>query len=181
MLGDYGLAVKTHADDDFNPRWYNYRTGTPGFRAPEQMRHINAQTKEVIDARRLGEKTNVFGVGAVLYCMIMNVASRPEPGWTGNPDLDTSYDYPAAQQTSFSVQLRDMVTDCLRYDPARRPTFAEMLARIDQATDENGSNLAVGMRSGNVTPAVRARQMPWFVESRYQLDMTPTQIGGSSI
>lgn len=58
-LGDYGLAVKTWADDPLNPTIYNGGAGTRGYRPPEQMSFIDADSREPVDDFKLLAHTNV--------------------------------------------------------------------------------------------------------------------------
>ena len=179
ILGDYGLAIKTNAADVYNPRWYNNRLGTFGFLSPEQGKHLNAQTKETIDEWRLGEKTNVYGIGLILWCMVMRRVDPPEAIWLGDPAQDNTLDLPAAVTAHYDPLLTTLIRDCLAYRQDQRPSFNQMLDRIRTATDEAAAaaNRSQNMRSGNANHGQRLGNMPTFQNDRYQMGLAAGAVG----
>jgi hypothetical protein len=140
---------------------------------------LNVESKQLIDEERLGEATNVYGVGLILWCMITNTTHPGEPPWLEDPAQDTTLDIPATEIGHWSATLRGIITDCLLYDPALRPTFDQILERIAVATDETvtGTNLARYMRSGTATQAQRNLFMPQFLQDRYAYWMSADAVG----
>ncbi|WP_189707062.1 outer membrane protein assembly factor BamB family protein [Streptomyces phaeofaciens] len=93
--------------------------GTPGFMSPEQL------TGEPV-----GTPSDVFSVGAVL----VYVATGTGPFGTGPANaLNFRTVYEAPELTRVPPVLRDIVTDCLAKDPARRPGVAALLGRLAEA------------------------------------------------
>lgn len=180
LLGDFGLAFRTNQNDRFNPLWYNNRLGTPGFFAPEQTRWRDRNTLQKIHNWRLDHKTNVYGVGMVLYCMVMNRAAPDQPLWLSPGDGDgtlfvhnphpTDPAYPA---NNYSTELTDLINRCLEFDPQNRPTFTVMYRYVRRQTGHGPGqpNLALGMRRGTATPVQQRAQATLHVQDKYRLGM----------
>ncbi len=66
LLGDFGLAFKTRTPDPNNPSWYR-GWGTQGFKAPEQRLWIDQVTGDFVRNWPLGEHSNVWSMGIVLW------------------------------------------------------------------------------------------------------------------
>ena len=161
-LGDFGHAFKTWANDLLNPRWYNDGAGTPGYLAPEHTKWINAMNWAPIDEWRFGSKTNIYGVGLILWSLLA-LESPPQPVWLGDGRNDTTLNLPRPvanprPMNMYSRPLRNLVDSCLAFRPQDRPTFAEILDIIQQETDEmpGGANRSLGFRSGRTVTAVAA-------------------------
>lgn len=84
MLADFGHAFMTSDSDPNNPRWYNRSAGTQGYMAPEQTRMIDRKTNEAIKAWPLSGKTDVYSIGAKLYCLLARAQSPQQPLWLGD-------------------------------------------------------------------------------------------------
>ncbi|MBQ0983011.1 serine/threonine protein kinase [Streptomyces sp. F63] len=114
---DFGIARALETATDGGPTRTGAMVGSPGFMAPEQVR-----------GERITPACDVFCLGSVLVhaatgrtpfggaesdvpALLYRIA-REEPDLTGLPD-----------------GLRDLVTDCLRKDPAGRPAPAELRER----------------------------------------------------
>ncbi|MFE3825964.1 serine/threonine-protein kinase [Streptomyces sp. NPDC059092] len=120
---DFGIAraLETVADEGLTRT--GALVGSPGFMAPEQVR-----------GDRVTAACDVFCLGAVLaYAMtgrlpfggaeagvhaLMFRIAQEEPDLSGLPE-----------------GLSELVRDCLRKDPARRPTTRDILARVGEAED----------------------------------------------
>lgn len=159
VLGDWGLSFKTPLNDVNNPFLYKTGAGTPGFRAPEQMRWINQETLEpMLDTWKVDTKTDVFAVGMVLRCLVLGRQDHSQPWFLGNGNMSTELSMAvppatmppaiAVRVNRYSMELRILIDHCLSFDPAIRPHFDQMLTRIRTHTDEGGLNLGEGMRSG---------------------------------
>ncbi|MEM6674641.1 MAG: serine/threonine-protein kinase [Planctomycetota bacterium] len=105
--------------------------GTPAFMAPEQAAN---------DRGAIGERTDVYGLGAVLYGC---VAGRPPFGETALADLldAVRYDEPASLDRAVPGTPRDLaaiVSTAMSKDPAERYPNAKAMAQ-DLARYEAGS------------------------------------------
>ena len=160
--------MKTFENDPNNPRMYNDSWGTPGLMAPEQMRWINADTWGPIAEWRLGPKTNVFGLGVVLWCLV--ALRYPDPHWMGDGDDDESFSFPEKAKR-YSSQLKSLIAKCVSFKPGDRPSFAEVLDLIKDVTkeQENNSGVAKGMKSGNATPEALGKNAVPFPDDTYRL------------
>ena len=91
--------------------------GTPGFMAPEQ-----------IEGADVGPPADVFALGAVL-----TFAARGERPFGSGPVAVLLYrathEEPDLTGVPTDGGLRDLVAECLRKDPAARPSVADVLAR----------------------------------------------------
>ncbi|KJX98869.1 hypothetical protein TI39_contig385g00012 [Zymoseptoria brevis] len=70
-LGDFGIAVESGPNDPpaNNPRAFR-GLGTKGHFAPEQLHWIRRDDFRVSDYPRLSAKTNVWGIGSVIYALV---------------------------------------------------------------------------------------------------------------
>ena len=134
--------------------------GTVGFMAPEQVGHV---FELPLGRARPDAKTNVWGVGLVLWCMIKHcpggLDTYVDDKWPLTPaqqaagralDLTNPFNWPLtpeqsvshpnsvvftpAEVNNYSSELRDLVMHCLQYHPNNRPQFDEVLRRIKTAT-----------------------------------------------
>ena len=90
LLGDFGMAFRTAQGDPNNPEWYNEGWGTPRFLAPEQRRYVdlNSANLNATEDWVLNSRTNVFGVGLILYCLVYLRHSPPKTRWLGDGGPD---------------------------------------------------------------------------------------------
>ena len=173
-LADFGLAFRTPPIDPSNPHFYNDSEGSHGFRPPEQFRWVDPGTMTPVDECRLNSKTNVFGVGCILYCLVTLRDRPPVPAWLGNGNLDQTLaipiGWPAGQ---YSWPLHRFIGDCLRFRQNNRPSFAALLQRINTHTGGNpgGVDRSLGMRSGTAAPAVAQAQQLLPPADLYRLCM----------
>lgn len=125
-LGDFGLAIVTHPDDEENPELY-LAAGTKGYRAPEQTQ---SRWKSDVMVKILSP-ANVWGIGRVMYDIVAHDA------YTGN----IGYDHDAGGQPllyfreglkeHYSKALISMIKECMVHDPADRPLLQDLRSRID--------------------------------------------------
>ena len=174
LLGDFGLAFKTPTNDPNNPRWYNEGAGTVGFLAPEQTRYVERDTLDHIEENPLDDKTNVYGFGMILWCLLTQSLRPRQPLWlgVGTTDrtvmLDPPHAYPVAV---YGQALIDLVNSCLHCDPAQRPSSRELLDNVLREVDEQADNRARGMRSGNADLATVHAEGVLHVGDAYQLGL----------
>ena len=130
-----------------------------------QLDQVNLNDLTTIDNFRFSERTNVYGLGVILWCMVMNETDPKEPVWTVDPEDDDTL---AVQDRAgwWSDALKDLIALCLQYYPNNRPTFAEILDYIEEAMS-GPVDLSDGMDNGSAPPAVRMVNMPRFGEEMY--------------
>lgn len=141
MVSDFGLSFMTGEDDPFNPSLYVDGGGTRGFMAPEQASYVSLPDIRPIDRFQMLAHTNVFGVGMIIYCMAALKVNLWQPDFLGDgSERGDVHDAMAIKR--YSVHLRSLIRDCIRFQPNRRPTWVEILERIDAAFDPQRRNLA---------------------------------------
>ena len=118
--------------------------------------YIDRAMATPFDRRPLTSKTNVWGVGMIIYCLITLTTHPEQSDWLGDPALDI----PSSandQVMAYSPRLHLTVQRCLEYDPTMRWTFRQIIASINTSIQENGLNLAQGMRVASARPYIQAR------------------------
>lgn len=122
---------------------------------------MDRDTLRPIDAWRLGSQTNVYGVGMVLHCLIMlNTDPGAQTYWFGDGRQDDENGQlnlraRAAQMegkghvANYSNRLLNLIQQCLRYEPSRRPTFVRILQRVRNRTSPQAApDLSLGLKDG---------------------------------
>ncbi|KAK5170895.1 uncharacterized protein LTR77_004039 [Saxophila tyrrhenica] len=195
VLGDFGLAFGTFLDDPNNLRWYKW-CGTMGFLAPEQRYFVYQTTWDYMDESVLGEMTNVYGFGLILWCLIMRDGLPHEPLYLHPAKLDRtllSLRNEAGNNLgrTYSKTLKKLVGRCLAYDPSKRPAFANILNAIRKRTggygedsddddDDDDDNeypdLSEGMRNGSAKGLRRSVNLPRLAGPRYPVGMVAPQV-----
>ena len=130
-LGDFGLAFETWEDDELNPLIWNRNVGTRGFKAPEQCRFIGCETREPVHAFQLLAHTNVWGVGMIIWSLVHKFvpSSGNQPSYL--PGGIFEYSMHRDLKKAYSAELVSMIADCIKFDPAARPSFAQLRDRIE--------------------------------------------------
>ncbi|KAL8676114.1 MAG: hypothetical protein Q9186_007337 [Xanthomendoza sp. 1 TL-2023] len=163
-LGDFGLAIATGEDDDQNPLRLR-EIGTPGYRAPEQKQPQEAQVNFPEDERefvpqavnwewpRLGTPTNIWGVGVCIYKLLLLTDAyfdlqKAYEEKTGLAKLETH------RTPEYSRALLNLVYDCLKIDPNRRPNFQ----KLDQVIEKQRASFRKSWSTGEpVTEEAKLR------------------------
>ena len=112
--------------------------------------YVDSLTTLPIDRTPMSSKTNVWGVGMVIHCLIC-LDNRPgQPDWVGNP-LTSMPDTRGGQTVQYSEELHHLVEECLQPDPAGRPTFRQLITDVESWIREGADqpDLAEGMRRCN--------------------------------
>lgn len=145
VVADFGLSIRTSTDDPLNPSWL-VGTGTSGFRAPETYTWVDRDTGNPIDRNiQILSHTDIYSIGAILYCMVMRRAGLAQPLWLGNgEDEDIAIEGRLDRRHIYTETLRELILDCMRFKPEKRPTPRQLVDRIDDATrnyeDLDGEN-----------------------------------------
>lgn len=144
-LGDFGLAIMTDENDRNNPMAYNDAAGAIFWRAPEQHMYLDSKQLRPLPGPKLGEKTNVWGIGAVMV-RLMNMDPNPEEPSFGSvkpqkPKVDKDV-------WDGSKALRDLVHRCVRFELDRRPNLRGIRRQIlEHTTSDAEDDLAEGRRT----------------------------------
>lgn len=131
-LADFGLAFTTSPSDPLNPTIWNAGGGTQGYLPPEQLPFIDEQTREPVDAFQLLSHTNVWGVGAIMLSLLRRGRLEREDQLRYLPGTIAAYGAAQELQGIYSEDLLELVNRCLRFDPAERICFADLLHQIRQ-------------------------------------------------
>lgn len=119
QITDFGVAV------ELRPEWQNPQDitgrGTDGYTAPEQQRQIGRDQVEY-PLQQLSSKTNIWGIGAVLYDLMNPRLHRRSSSQSGGPILEESPD---------DVDSRIGFHDDLLLDPNKRLAWC-MVAEDDK-------------------------------------------------
>ncbi len=120
MVADFGIS-RTNGDLDARSEDQFGMRGTPSYMAPEQC---------AADQPKIGERTDVYALGATLYCLVTG-----RPPFQAATSLETRAlvrnSEPALPRTlvpSLAHDLETIVLTCLNKDPQRRYATAEALA-----------------------------------------------------
>ena len=142
---DFGGAIITHDDDAMNPAGYSDGWGTRAWLAPEQQLYRHKTTLEPELGEKLGEKTNVWGMGATIMRLMNHERDPKRPQFKNNrPDEPT---WRPNQKQKYSSELTELVEWCVRFKPADRPNLRQVKQRIFELTTPGGDvDLARGFR-----------------------------------
>ena len=111
--------------------------GTPDFIAPEQVR------REAVTA-----KTDVFNFGATLYASLTgrNIPTLYTVKKADNSFLvDEAISSPRKIDTEIPEQISNLVMECIRTSPSRRPEMAELIRRLEVMEFAMRRRAAVGL------------------------------------
>ena len=140
-LGDFGMAVMTDENDPNNPMAFNDGDGAHVWRAPEQLLFLDQQSLQPLPVK-LGEKTNVWGIGAVMIRLMNHDADPMQPNFEDGKPYNL-----ALEHRIRSDALEELVLECGRYNPAERPCLRVVKDRILENTTTDGvHDKADGMR-----------------------------------
>jgi serine/threonine protein kinase len=122
-LGDFGLAVHLPGGE----LSYRETYGTDGNMPIEQMRWKMPLMDNGALSWPLTAKANVWGVGNIVASLIIQKEGFKEFG-DFKEQREPFFD--ALQADRYSKELRDLITDCMRFDPNQRPDLTRVLADI---------------------------------------------------
>ncbi|KAK4541908.1 hypothetical protein LTR36_007272 [Oleoguttula mirabilis] len=168
-VGDFGLCRMIPRNDETRTGYYCCPTGTRFNRSAEQSGHIYENETEV---RRPDTKTNVWGVGIVLWSIMeleegdhrLEYGDEGSSGHEGDPELVQEPTFRNRVQQRYSKDLRDLISRCLRYEQADRPTFRQILRQIRRHADgTSAADHAGGLRAA-------PKDSSLWLEDRHLLD-----------
>jgi NIMA (never in mitosis gene a)-related kinase len=111
-IGDFGLAQNANVDGVCD-----HETGTPSYQAPENHKNDPEPCSVASDVWGLG---CVFFEAMTLYSIHLN--------WNHSCELvQKNMVQPKLQQTSYTENLRSVVTQCLQEDPHKRPSARALM------------------------------------------------------
>lgn len=141
-VADFGHAFLTSQPDERNPYWWSGSCGTVGWTPPELTPFVNPITLQSVNGFQIREKTNVWQVGAILRSLVLLQRQPPMNMWLNGVADEALY---RVQGTpGYTMELLQMIDEMMQYDPANRPTFAVLAARIAAHTWDR----SLGMRTG---------------------------------
>ena len=174
VLGDFGSCILTQENDIMNPNHYADNMGSEGYMAPEQTNFINQASKELQLIDKLKGWTNVYGIGRTVQCLMKN-EDYPLTGplWQEGY-VDPGPIFSAAEQNTYSQELRDLVKKCVRYTPSRRITARRLKGKILRRTGGAGAggvDRAGGRRTGVIPQAHADYLEGWDQTDMYALGL----------
>ncbi|OBT74869.1 hypothetical protein VF21_06739 [Pseudogymnoascus sp. 05NY08] len=136
VISDFGISEVLpnewngpHRDHDKTLNEFE-DVGTVIFRAPEQQGVLPRPM------RKYGACTNIFQIGCLMYCLILQVTNFPgatPPTYTALTGQNNRHSTRGGQDLEvadyLSKTLRGLVAECLFMDPANRPTAVQLLRR----------------------------------------------------
>ena len=79
-----------------------------------------------------------------MYALMALNCAPPESLWLG--DAASIIEFANSVKWEYTDELMDPVQQCVQFRPGDRPTFPDIVQRIEQCIVENGTYLAQGMR-----------------------------------
>ncbi|CZT17809.1 uncharacterized protein RCC_03645 [Ramularia collo-cygni] len=165
-LGDFGLAVFP------KPPATKYAWNQPiGYMAPEQCNSRLLQPGQVLPPLTglplgspetgLSSKSDVWAVGYVMWSLLTGKGVDPSYRQAMSPNgqfqRERTLQY-SIDQTAYSPTLRNAIYRCLRYQPAERPNFLQLLHYINLHTGSHVANdLSQGLRHAEANPTNAGR------------------------
>ncbi|KAL9576723.1 MAG: hypothetical protein Q9212_006864, partial [Teloschistes hypoglaucus] len=142
-MGDFGGAIGTGKHDPGNPMKLK-GMGTVSYRAPEQkwpqaydQKDEYSQPEIEEHWPKLGSHTNVWEVGACMY-KLMTLTDVEFQFWK---KLNKNGNMMNKIKTNrlpvdYSAELRNLVFECLKFDPIKRPNIHNLQERVEQGRDK---------------------------------------------
>ncbi|KAI7355628.1 hypothetical protein KC320_g2736 [Hortaea werneckii] len=150
-LGDFGLCTIKKMKDPRKAEDYIMGNGTRGNRPAEQMHHLYGKQRK---PRMMDSRTNVWGVGIVLWSLIELEEGdhrlkfdTNDDECDGDPERLNEPTFRPRASEHYSTELLELISACTRYEQKDRPDFADLLKRIKHYTrPSSASDKASGLR-----------------------------------
>ena len=194
-VGDFGLCW-TPANGPHGKECQK-ECGTPYNRAPEQ--YLVGE----IDMLTMDSKTDVWGVGNIMWSLIEQETGDHRAKWDDNfkspndhdPDTSEKPRFREISKKRYSTILRGLIQSCMFYNPAQRPDFERVLRTIRQAYDhkpsirslrdrnEDDAEFAEGSENSMIPFLKAGTQWKWAREgaSMQAISRKPIAAGGESL
>ncbi|KAF2216062.1 hypothetical protein CERZMDRAFT_116643 [Cercospora zeae-maydis SCOH1-5] len=144
-LADFGLSIAIPPNDTRDVKSLATR-GTEEHAAPE----MQARLKVAGVARRQSTRTNVWGVGIVMFSLLAGEYGpcAKDKTWFDWRDQDRREppELDASAQAFYSRELVNLVMACMRFNDTDRPSFDHLLAQIRKHTTPGEHDRAYGLR-----------------------------------
>lgn len=137
LLADFGFAFQTTENDQLNPHLYNDDKGTDGFLAPEQRIFRSKKDGKLAAPMRLGIHTNIWQIGATVWCMMYNRPHGPAQLSYGSGNQMLPF-----ARTGYSPQLRELIKRCTHLVPDKRPTLQEIITECESPANTKNMDSA---------------------------------------
>ena len=149
-LGDFGLAIRTSENDPFNPFAYATDVGTPCWQPFEQYSLNSFGSRLPLKGHKLGEATNVWGIGATIMRLMNRDYYPKEPTYFDETDTFEQQEplFQNDAQNIYSPHLVKLVRSCVAFAPSRRPTLRDIREEILLRSTPGPDDCAEGMRDG---------------------------------
>ncbi|OBT69632.1 hypothetical protein VE03_00734 [Pseudogymnoascus sp. 23342-1-I1] len=179
VVSDFGLAQYVpnerngpHANhDEILDRFE--QLGTVVYRAPEQQPQKIPRPR-----RRYGACTNIYQIGCILYCLIIQAdffhPHYDKPTFTPLTGVNNQHRTMGGAElelmTHYSHTLRGLAAECLFLDPAYRPTAMQLLHRTRAGLNRVDAFAAQASKANERLNPIRDLLLePWFGRNPSQL------------
>jgi serine/threonine protein kinase len=188
-MADFGLAIRTTEDSPDNPYVFSDvgAFGTPGWRAAEQLQQrfvypigrpprapeVNGQVPDIL---KFSEKTNVWGIGA-----IMNRLMNGTMAWS-YPEGEHILSFSAETSMMYSEELINLVKSCHAPRPQDRVSLRQIRSDIDRWTgySQNPGDMDHARNMRDSKTVIPAWELKVLDEKReYQLGFAKTEVDSS--
>lgn len=150
-LGDFGLCTIKKMNDPRKAEDYVMGNGTRGNRPAEQMHHLYGKQRK---PRMMDSRTNVWGVGIVLWSLIELEEGdhrlkfdTKDDDCDGDPERLNEPTFRPRASEHYSAELLELISACTSYEQKNRPDFADLLKRIRHYTRSSSAfDKASGLR-----------------------------------
>lgn len=163
--------------DPLNPSMYVDGGGTEGYWAPEQFSSVSVPDMKPIDRFKMLAHTNVWGVGMIIYAMAALDPDPLQPAWLGTGENDGNQT-DVANMKNYSDHLTDLVQECIQFHPDKRPSWTEVLERIDQAMNEGTLNLANDLKAAEAIDVQDEDYLHFVPEDEYAIRLAFDDLPG---
>ncbi|KAM3424959.1 hypothetical protein BST61_g6930 [Cercospora zeina] len=179
-LADFGLAITIPPNDTRDLKTLGTR-GTEDHAAPEM--HARLEIAGV--KRRQSTRTNVWGVGIVMFSLLAGKygpCAKDETWFDwGDQEKREPPELDASAQAFYSRELVNLVMACMRFKDIDRPSFDHLLAEIRKHTTPGENDRAYGLRGSSPKDpdyaAKCAAHIVPFAADKYALGLSYAESG----
>lgn len=134
-LGDFGHAIYEPVNEPFS---YADRY-TVDSHAIEQNSFVMDQIKEEYEGMPwpVSTKTNVWGVAFVVATMMLLRSTMKDILDYADGAREPTFD--GGKESEYTSHLRDLLAECMQFDPTQRPSFAQILKTIQKPENRDAA------------------------------------------